>query len=242
MFRQNWLHKYDNIIVNFLISCIIQDCCDQQLCYQYEWKLEKVCMYMCCILRVGCSKYALRVYRIYPWPARHLTHYIPLERSVLEWSRGSPEGAARGTSKASRKHRPFPRDRAGHISCWPRIYLSFTMLRPFCSEGSEIVNILCYKNQHKSQKNIWSCTKRPRWWGPQLSGRWRCLALTAHLPVPVLEVAPAFLPPQVRMRSAASSDRPVSVESQRNRSSSGREYTVLAFRTPSGAVHSGHIW
>ena len=41
---------------------------------------------------------------VYPWPAGYKTRYIPRERSVLEWSRGSAEGEALGTSEAERKH------------------------------------------------------------------------------------------------------------------------------------------
>ena len=55
------------------------------------------------------------MYRLYPWPAGCMTRYIPRERSVLEWSRGSAEGEARGTSEAERKHWPFPTDIGSYI-------------------------------------------------------------------------------------------------------------------------------
>ena len=70
-------------------------------------------------------------YRLCPWPAGYKTRYIPWERSALEWSRESAEGEARGTSKAERKHWPFPRDVKGLTSCWPGIQLTYTMLRLF---------------------------------------------------------------------------------------------------------------
>ena len=42
---------------------------------------------------------------------------------MLEWSRGSAEGEARGTSEAERKHWPLPRDVTGLTSRWPGIQL-----------------------------------------------------------------------------------------------------------------------
>ena len=69
------------------------------------------------------------MYRLYPWPAGYKTRYIPRERSVLEWSRGSAEGEARGTSEAERKHWPLPRDVTGLTFHWPGIQLTYTMLR-----------------------------------------------------------------------------------------------------------------
>ena len=65
------------------------------------------------------------MYRLFPWPAGYKTRYIPRERTVLEWSRGSAEGEARGTSEAERKHWPLPRDVTGLTSRWPGIQLTY---------------------------------------------------------------------------------------------------------------------
>ena len=67
------------------------------------------------------------MYRLYPWPAGYKTCYIPRERLVLEGSRGSAEGEARGTSEAERKHWPLPRDVTGLTSRWPGIQLAYIL-------------------------------------------------------------------------------------------------------------------
>ena len=84
-----------------------------------------------CLRGVGEIPTLLYKYRLYPLPAEYKTHYIPRERSVLEYSRGSAEGKARGTSEAEQKHWPFPRDVTGITSRWPGIQLTYTMLRLF---------------------------------------------------------------------------------------------------------------
>ena len=67
------------------------------------------------------------VYRLYPWPAGYKTHYIPQERSVLEWSRGSASGEFRGGTKAL----AFPKGCNGSYIRWPGIQLTYTMLSEY---------------------------------------------------------------------------------------------------------------